>query len=140
MLSTRLRGTQFMRWSSSLSSAGLLIGFLLPVHHGALGQRMGRQIAHEIRGRGVTLAGLVAIGSLAFATWAFIPNAYSTSDVESCDTTLGPAALGLDFSGVFEGGIVESGQSGTAAQVKFVRDGSSVRGRQEVVNYSLLTS
>ena len=71
---------------------------------------------------------VAAIASLAFATWAFIPNAYSTSDVENCDRTLGPAAPGLDFSGVFEGSIVEVGQSGTAAQVKFVRNGPSVRG------------
>jgi tetratricopeptide (TPR) repeat protein len=48
--------------------------------------------------------------------------------VENCDSTLGPAAAGLDFSGVFEGSIVEDGQSGTAAQVKFVRNGPSVRG------------
>jgi hypothetical protein len=89
---------------------------------------MGRQIAHEIRRRRVTLAGAAAIASLAFATWAFIPNAYSTSDVENCDRTLGPAAPGLDFSGVFEGSIVEGGQSGTAAQVKFVRNGHSVQG------------
>ena len=89
---------------------------------------MGRQIAHEIRRRRVTLAGVAAIASLAFATWAFIPNAYSTSDVENCDRTLGPAAPGLDFSGVFEGSIVEGGQSGTAAQVKFVRNGHSVQG------------
>jgi hypothetical protein len=81
----------------------------------------------RIRGRRVTLAGL-SIASLAFAMWAFISNAYSTSDVENCDRTLGPAAPGLDFSGVFEGSIVEVGQSGTAAQVKFVRNGSSVRG------------
>ena len=89
---------------------------------------MCRQIAHEIRRRRVTLAGVAAIASLAFATWAFIPNAYSASDVENCDRTLGPAAPGLDFSGVFEGSIVEVGQSGTAAQVKFVRNGHSVRG------------
>jgi hypothetical protein len=89
---------------------------------------MGHQIAHEIRRRRVTLAGVAAIASLAFATWAFIPNAYSTSDVENCDRTLGPAAPGLDFSGVFEGSIVESGQSGTAAQVKFVRNRHSVQG------------
>jgi tetratricopeptide (TPR) repeat protein len=44
------------------------------------------------------------------------------------DRTLGPAAPGLDFSGVFEGSIVEGGQSGTAAQVKFVRDGHLVQG------------
>ena len=89
---------------------------------------MGRQIAHEIRRRRVTLAGVAAIASLAFATWAFIPNAYSTSDVENCDRTLGPAAPGLDFSGVFEGSIVEGGQSGTPAQLKFVRNGHSVQG------------
>jgi CHAT domain-containing protein/Tfp pilus assembly protein PilF len=89
---------------------------------------MGRQMAHEIKGRRVTLAGVAALASLAFVTWAFIPNAYSTSDVESCDTTLGPAALGFNFSGIFEGSIVEKGQSGTAAQVKFVRTGHSVRG------------
>ena len=35
---------------------------------------------------------------------------------------------GVDFSGVFEGSIVEGGQSGTAAQVKFVRNGHSVQG------------
>jgi Flp pilus assembly protein TadD len=89
---------------------------------------MGRRIAHEIRRRRVTLAGVATIASLAFAMWAFIPNAYSTSDVENCDRTLGPAAPGLDFSGVFEGSIVEAGQSGTAAQVKFVRNGHSVQG------------
>jgi hypothetical protein len=84
------------------------------------------QIGHEIRRRRVTLAGVAAIASLAFATWAFIPNAFSTSDVENCDRTLGPAAPGLDFSGVFEGSIVEGGQSGTAAE--FVRNGHSVQG------------
>jgi Tetratricopeptide repeat len=86
------------------------------------------QIVHEIRCRRVTLAGVAAIASLAFATWAFIPNAYSTSDVENCDRTLGPAASGLDFSGVFEGSIVEGGQSRTAAQVKFVRNANAVQG------------
>jgi hypothetical protein len=89
---------------------------------------MCRQIAREITGRRVTLAGVAAIASLAFATWAFIPNAYSASDVENCDRTLGPAAPGVDFSGVFEGSIVEVGQSGSAAQAKFVRSGHSVRG------------
>jgi tetratricopeptide (TPR) repeat protein len=76
----------------------------------------------------IMVGGIAAIASLAFATWAFIPNAYSTSDVENCDKTLGPAAPGLDFSGVFEGSIVENGQSGTAAQAKFVRNGHSVQG------------
>ena len=37
-------------------------------------------------------------------------------------------APGLDFSGVFEGSIVDGGQSGAAAQVKFVRNGHAVQG------------
>src|SRR5678809_1050430 len=82
----------------------------------------------RIRRLWLTLTGLAATSSLAFATWAYIPNAYSASDVENCDRTLGPAALGLDFSGIYEGSIAEIGQSGSAAQVKFVRNGSSVRG------------
>jgi len=86
------------------------------------------QIVLELRPWRLTVARAAAIASLAFATWAFIPNAYSTSDVENCDRTLGPAAPGLDFPGVFEGSIVEGGQSGTAAQVKFVRNGHSVQG------------
>jgi hypothetical protein len=36
---------------------------------------MGRHIAHETRNRRVTLAGVAAIASLSFATWAFIPRA-----------------------------------------------------------------
>jgi hypothetical protein len=76
----------------------------------------------------VTLAGTAAVAAVAFATWAFIPNAYSTSDVENCDRTLGPAMPGLDFSGVFEGSIVDGGQSSAAAQVKFVRNGNAVQG------------
>jgi hypothetical protein len=100
----------------------------LPVASSSEVGLMCRQIAHEIRRRRVTLAGVAAIASLAFATWAFIPNAYSASDVENCDRTLGPAAPGVDFSGVFEGSIVEVGQSGSAAQAKFVRNGHSVRG------------
>ena len=88
---------------------------------------MAPQIVHEIRRRRVTPAGVAAIASLAFATWAFIPNAYSTNDVENCDRTLGRTTP-FDFSGVFDGSIVEVGQSGTAAQVKFVRNGHSVRG------------
>jgi hypothetical protein len=67
------------------------------------------QIAHEIRPRRLTVAGAAAIVSLAFATWAFVPEAYSTSDVENCDRSLGQAAPGLDFSGIFEGSIVEGG-------------------------------
>ena len=89
---------------------------------------MAPQIVHEIRHRRVTLAGAAAIASLAFVTWAFIPNAYSTSDVENCDRALGPAAPGLDFSGVFEGSIFDGGQGSAAAQVKFVRNGHSVQG------------
>ena len=55
-------------------------------------------------------------------------DANALTDVENCDRTLGPAKPGLDFSGVFDGSIVEGGQSGTAAQVKFVRNGPSVQG------------
>jgi hypothetical protein len=69
------------------------------------------QIVHEIRPRRLTVAGAAAIASLVFTTWAFVPEAYSTSDVENCDSTLRPAAPGLDFSGVFEGSIVDGGQS-----------------------------
>jgi hypothetical protein len=72
-------------------------------------------------------AGTVAI-VLLFVTWVFVPNAYSTSDVENCDRTLGPATPGLDFSGVFEGSIVDGGQGSAAAQVKFVRNGYAVQG------------
>jgi Tetratricopeptide repeat len=76
----------------------------------------------------ITLVGTAAIAALAFATCAFVPNAYSTSDVENCDRTLGPATPGLDFSGVFEGSIVDGGQSSAVAQVKFVRNGNAVQG------------
>ena len=86
------------------------------------------QIVHQIRHRRVTHAVAAAIASLAFATWAFTPNAYSTNDVENCDRSLGPAAPGLDFSGVFDGSIFDGGQNGTAAQVKFVRNGQWVQG------------
>ena len=85
------------------------------------------ELVHGIRTWRVTLAGAVAIASFAFATWAFIPNAYSTSDVENCDRTLGPTTP-FDFSGVFEGSIVDGGQSSAAAQVKFVRNGNAVKG------------
>jgi hypothetical protein len=76
----------------------------------------------------VVLAGAAAIASFAIATWVFVPNAYSTSDVENCDRSLGPATPGLDFSGVFEGSIVDDGQSSATAQVKFVRNGYAVQG------------
>src|SRR5258707_11217165 len=76
----------------------------------------------------VTLPGTAAIAAFAFATWAFVPSAYSTSDVENCDRTLGPATPGVDFSGVFEGSIVDGGQSSAAAQVKFIRNGNAVQG------------
>ena len=89
---------------------------------------MAPQVVHEIRHRRVTHAVAAAIASLVFATWAFIPNAYSASDVENCDSTLGTAAVGVDFSGVFEGSILEGGQISAAAQLKFVRNGYSVRG------------
>jgi tetratricopeptide (TPR) repeat protein len=89
---------------------------------------MDRQIAHEIRRRRVTLAGVAAIASLAFATWAFIPNAYATSDVENCDRTLGSSTPGFDFSGVFDGRIFDGGQNSAPAQLKFVRNGNAVKG------------
>jgi tetratricopeptide (TPR) repeat protein len=73
----------------------------------------------------VTLAGAVA--SLVFGTFAFIPNAYSTSDVEDCDRTLGPTRS-FDFSGTFDGTVVDGGQSSAAAQLKFVRNGNALKG------------
>ena len=88
---------------------------------------MVRQIVHQMRRRRVTLAGAAAIASLAFGTWAVIPTAYSTSDVENIEL-LDQPRQGSIFRGVFDGSIVEGGQSGTAAQVKVVRNGHSVQG------------
>jgi tetratricopeptide (TPR) repeat protein len=45
---------------------------------------MGRQIAHEIRRRRVTLAGVAA---LAFATWAFTPNSSLSETVQQIEGT-----------------------------------------------------
>jgi hypothetical protein len=49
------------------------------------------------------------------------------NSVESCGL-IGPDGNGLDFSGVFAGGVVDAGQSGADVQLKLVRDQNSVRG------------
>lgn len=89
---------------------------------------MAPQIVHEIKPRRLTVAGAAAIASLALVMWAFVREAYSTSDVENCDSTLGPAARGFDFSGVFDGRIFDGGQNSAAALVKFVRNRNAVKG------------
>jgi hypothetical protein len=75
----------------------------------------------------VLLAGMISSGVVFTSINILWPTVKQIKSVEDCDL-VGTIKAGLKFSGIFDGIIVDSGQSGAAIQLKLVRDQNSVMG------------